>query len=77
MRYVEVFLRGPSTSLRFARDDGINSSCGETAVDVIFQMCNGGLLAGNHMFHEVANRDHADHLIVVKDRQMANVVVRH
>ena len=55
----------------------VESSRGETAVDVIFQMCNGGLLAGNHVFHEVADRNHPDHFIVINDWQMTNVVVRH
>ena len=50
---------------------------GETAVDVIFQMGNSRLLAGNHMFHEVPDRDHPDHFIIVNDRQMANVMVCH
>ena len=48
-----------------ARDDGIKLSRGETAVDVTFQMCNGGLLARNHMFHKVADRDHPDHLVII------------
>jgi len=40
-------------------------------------MSNGSLLAGNHMFHQVADRDHADHFIVINDRQVADVLVCH
>src|SRR5215510_3799115 len=49
----------------------------ETAMDVTFQMSNGCLLAGNHMFHEVTDRDHADHIVTIKHGQMANVLVCH
>jgi hypothetical protein len=49
----------------------------ETTVDVTFQMGNGGLLAGNHMFHQVADRDHSDHLVTINHRQVTNVLVRH
>ena len=77
LRQVEVVPRGTSPPLRSAEDDAIKLASGETAVDVTLQMGNGCLLAGNHMFHEVADRDHADHFIVVNDRQMADMVICH
>jgi hypothetical protein len=40
-------------------------------------MGNRGLLTGNHMFHQVADRDHSDDLVIVNDGQMAKVLVCH
>ena len=56
---------------------GIELPRGEAAVDVIFQMGNGGLLAGNYMFHEVSDGDHSDYCVISEHRQMANVLVCH
>src|SRR5262249_46644435 len=49
----------------------------ESAVDVAFQMRDCGLLAGGDMLHQITDGDHADHLLTVKHRQMANVLVGH
>src|ERR1051326_6600120 len=41
-----------------------------SAVDIAFQMGDRGFLAGNDMFHQVANRNHTHNLIAIKHRQM-------
>ncbi len=49
----------------------------ESTVDVAFEMSDGGLLAGDHMFHQVADGDHAHDLVSIEDRQVANMLIRH
>ena len=51
--------------------------CCVSAVDVIFQVCNCGLLAGNDVLDEIPDRDHAYYLIAFDHGQMANAFVGH
>ena len=48
-----------------------------SAVNVIFQVRNRGFLARDHVFDEVTDRDHADNLVRIDDRQVANVFIGH
>src|SRR5439155_3522935 len=47
------------------------------AGDVVLELGDDELLLGDERLHDVADRDHADHLSLLQHRQVAYVLVRH
>src|SRR5579859_555154 len=46
-------------------------------VDITFQLLDDEFLLGKHFLHDIADGNHADHLLVLQHRQVADAFVRH
>src|SRR5205823_12274424 len=65
------------TEIRRSARRAASISTGVSAADVILEMRYGRALAGDDPFYQIADRDHADDLILIQHRQMANAFVSH
>src|SRR6267378_8519380 len=80
MRYPNQDSLDASTSpnrLRAQKQFGTETSSRIIRRDVVLQVLDGFFLLGDHPLHEVANRNDAEHFIVLDDRKMTYAVSGH
>src|SRR5947208_9972049 len=69
--------RGPNNRRRKNSLEVVAELSQVSAVNVVFQMGDRGLLAGNDVFDQIADGNHAHNLVAIEHWQMSDMLVRH